>query len=69
MLNKYAVSHAVSPGSLTEKWLGQLGMHLHLAHIHFFVSALGMRKLTVQTNIESDPYLQKDFALAAHGTC
>ncbi|WP_338911704.1 hypothetical protein [Mycetohabitans rhizoxinica] len=65
MLNGYAVS----PGSLTEKWLGQLGRHLHLAHIHFFVSALGMRQLTVQTNIESDPYLRKDFVLATHGTC
>ncbi len=43
--------YVVPPGSLIEKRLGQLGRHgCDLAHIHFFVSAFGMRKLMMQTN-------------------
>ncbi|MDN0075340.1 hypothetical protein QU481_10605 [Crenobacter sp. SG2303] len=34
------------------------------AHIHFFVSAEGHRKLTTQINIDGDPYLWDDFAFA-----
>ena len=34
------------------------------AHIHFFVTAPGFRKLTTQINIEGDEYLHDDFAFA-----
>jgi protocatechuate 3,4-dioxygenase beta subunit len=34
------------------------------AHIHFFVSAPGYRKLTTQINIDGDEYLHDDFAFA-----
>ena len=34
------------------------------AHIHFFVSAPGYRKLTTQINIDGDAYLHDDFAFA-----
>jgi catechol 1,2-dioxygenase len=34
------------------------------AHIHFFVSADGHRKLTTQINIEGDPLIHDDFAYA-----
>jgi catechol 1,2-dioxygenase len=50
---------------MTETLLDQLGRHGHRpAHIHFFVSAPGHRKLTTQINIEGDPYLWDDFAFA-----
>src|SRR6516162_3554821 len=34
------------------------------AHIHFFVTAPGYRKLTTQINIDGDEYLHDDFAFA-----
>ncbi len=47
------------------KLLGQLGRHGHRpAHMHFFVSAPGYRKLTTQINIAGDDYLHDDFAFA-----
>jgi catechol 1,2-dioxygenase len=59
------VGYAVPPGGKTEQLLDQLGRHGHRpAHIHFFVSAPGYRKLTTQINIEGDPYLWDDFAFA-----
>jgi catechol 1,2-dioxygenase len=59
------VGYSVPPGGMTEKLLDQLGRHGHRpAHIHFFVSAPGHRKLTTQINIEGDPYLWDDFAFA-----
>jgi catechol 1,2-dioxygenase len=55
----------VPPGGKTDQLLSQLGRHGHRpAHIHFFVSAPGYRKLTTQINIEGDPYLWDDFAFA-----
>ncbi|MCG1039379.1 MULTISPECIES: hypothetical protein [Burkholderiaceae] len=46
--------YVVPPGSLIENRLGQLGRHgCDIAHIHFFVSAFGMRKLMMQTNAVS----------------
>jgi catechol 1,2-dioxygenase len=57
----YSVPHA----GMTERLLDQLGRHGHRpAHIHFFVSAPGVRKLTTQIDIDGDPYLWDDFAFA-----
>jgi catechol 1,2-dioxygenase len=51
------------PGSHTEKLLAELGRHgQRPAHIHFFVTAPGYRKLTTQINIDGDKYLHDDFA-------
>lgn len=59
------VGYSVPPGSKTEQLLDQLGGHGHRpAHIHFFVSADGYRKLTTQINIDGDPHLWDDFAFA-----
>jgi catechol 1,2-dioxygenase len=59
------VGYSVPPGGQTEKLLDALGRHGHRpAHIHFFVSAPGCRKLTTQINIDGDPYLWDDFAFA-----
>jgi catechol 1,2-dioxygenase len=57
--------YGVPPGSPTEKLLSGLGRHgQRPAHIHFFVSAAGHRKLTTQINIEGDPLVNDDFAYA-----
>ena len=50
---------------MTQKLLTQIGRHgRRPAHIHFFVSAPGYRKLTTQINIDGDEYLHDDFAFA-----
>jgi catechol 1,2-dioxygenase len=55
----------VPPQGKTQQLLDLLGRHGHRpAHIHFFVSAPGHRKLTTQINIDGDPYLWDDFAFA-----
>ena len=57
------VGYSVPPGGSTEQLLQALGRHgTRPAHIHFFVSAPGHRKLTTQINIENDPHLWDDFA-------
>ena len=57
--------YACPPGGTTQLLLDQLGRHGHRpAHIHFFVSAPGYRKLTTQINIDGDEYLHDDFAFA-----
>jgi len=57
--------YGVPPGSPTEKLLFALGRHgQRPAHIHFFISADGQRKLTTQINIASDPLVNDDFAHA-----
>ncbi|MGB7651510.1 MAG: catechol 1,2-dioxygenase, partial [Gallionella sp.] len=49
----------------TQALLNQLGRHGNRpAHIHFFVTAEGHRKLTTQINIDGDPLLFDDFAFA-----
>ncbi|KKB62830.1 mRNA 3'-end processing factor [Robbsia andropogonis] len=59
------VGYSVPPGGSTDTLLRQLGRHgTRPAHIHFFVSAHGHRKLTTQINIDGDPYLWDDFAFA-----
>ncbi|MDE3081754.1 MAG: catechol 1,2-dioxygenase [Paracoccaceae bacterium] len=57
--------YGVPPGSPTEALLSALGRHgKRPAHIHFFISADGHRKLTTQINIEGDPLINDDFAYA-----
>jgi catechol 1,2-dioxygenase len=59
------VGYSVPPQGQTQLLLDQLGRHGHRpAHIHFFISAPGFRKLTTQINIDGDPYLWDDFAFA-----
>jgi catechol 1,2-dioxygenase len=58
--------YGVPPGGTTEQLLDLLGRHgQRPAHIHFFVSAPGHRKLTTQINIDGDEYLWDDFAFAS----
>jgi len=55
--------YACPPGSQTEKLLQAMGRHGNRpAHVHFFVTAAGYRKLTTQMNIDGDKYLHDDFA-------
>jgi catechol 1,2-dioxygenase len=57
--------YACPPQGPTQKLLDQLGRHgRRPAHIHFFVTAQGYRKLTTQINIDGDEYLHDDFAFA-----
>jgi catechol 1,2-dioxygenase len=57
--------YAVPPNGSTDVLLTALGRHGHRpAHIHYFVSKDGYRKLTTQINIEGDPYVWDDFAFA-----
>ena len=59
------LGYSVPPEGMTQKVLGALGRHGHRpAHIHFFASADGHRKLTTQINIDGDEYLWDDFAFA-----
>ncbi|MDQ0138488.1 dioxygenase family protein [Cupriavidus necator] len=51
--------------TIVTELLKQLDRHgTRPAHIHFFISAPGHRKLTTQINIDGDPYLWDDFAFA-----
>lgn len=55
------------PDGPTQQLLNQLGRHGNRpAHLHFFITAEGHRKLTTQTNMEGDPYVNDDFAYAIH---
>ncbi|MFE0752891.1 catechol 1,2-dioxygenase [Inquilinus sp. NPDC058860] len=57
--------YACPPDGPTQALLDRLGRHgRRPAHIHFFVSAPGHRKLTTQINIDGDAYLHDDFAFA-----
>ena len=57
--------YGVPPGSPTEQLLSALGRHgQRPAHIHFFISADGHRKLTTQINLAGDPLVNDDFAYA-----
>jgi catechol 1,2-dioxygenase len=58
--------YAVPPNGSTDVLLQALGRHGNRpAHIHFFVTAKGYRKLTTQVNIDGDPYLWDDFAFGS----
>src|SRR6516225_12219480 len=57
--------YACPPQGPTRTLLDQLGRHgRRPAHIHFFVTAPGYRRLTTQINIDGDEYLHDDFAFA-----
>ncbi|WP_018479771.1 catechol 1,2-dioxygenase [Pontibacter roseus] len=59
------VGYSCPPGGNTDQLLKALGRHgSRPAHIHFFVTAPGLRKLTTQINIEGDPLIWDDFAFA-----
>lgn len=59
------VGYGCPPDGPTQALLNQLGRHGNRpAHIHFFVSAAGHRKLTTQINIDGDPLVNDDFAYA-----
>ena len=60
------LGYSVPPGGMTDKVLSSLGRHGHRpAHVHFFASADGQRKLTTQINIDGDEYLWDDCAFAS----
>ncbi|MBN3789446.1 catechol 1,2-dioxygenase [Burkholderia sp. Ac-20353] len=60
------VGYGCPPDGTTQRLLDRLGRHgRRPAHIHFFVSAPGHRKLTTQINIDGDAYLWDDFAFAS----
>lgn len=57
--------YACPPDSATQQLLDLLGRHgARPAHVHYFVSAPGFRKLTTQINIADDPLIDDDFAFA-----
>lgn len=61
--------YGVLPGGPTDRLMKALGRHgQRPAHIHFFVSAPGLRHLTTQINIAGDPLLHDDFAFATRDT-
>lgn len=60
------MGYGCPPEGTTQRLLTLLGRHgRRPAHIHFFVSAEGHRKLTTQINIEGDEYCWDDFAFAS----
>ncbi|MGF6608529.1 catechol 1,2-dioxygenase [Paraburkholderia sp. WSM4175] len=59
------VGYGCPPHGSTQQLLNVLGRHGNRpAHVHFFVSSDGHRKLTTQFNIEGDPLIWDDFAYA-----
>ncbi|MGN6667835.1 MAG: catechol 1,2-dioxygenase [Trinickia sp.] len=59
------VGYGCPPHGATLQLLHTLGRHGDRpAHVHFFVTAEGCRKLTTQFNIEGDPLIWDDFAYA-----
>jgi catechol 1,2-dioxygenase len=59
------VGYSCPPGGPTDVLMSLLGRHgSRPAHIHFFATAPGFRKLTTQINIEGDPLTYDDFAFA-----
>lgn len=59
------VGYGCPPDGPTQALLNQLGRHGNRpAHIHFFVTTAGHRKLTTQINIDGDPLVYDDFAYA-----
>ncbi|MCA3208778.1 catechol 1,2-dioxygenase [Cupriavidus sp.] len=60
------MGYGCPPQGTTQRMLDLLARHgRRPAHIHFFVSAPGHRKLTTQINIDGDEYLWDDFAFAS----
>jgi catechol 1,2-dioxygenase len=59
------VGYGCPPHGATQQLLNQLARHGNRpAHVHFFVTADGCRKLTTQFNVDGDPLIWDDFAYA-----
>ncbi|MDR5806602.1 catechol 1,2-dioxygenase [Caballeronia sp. LZ001] len=59
------VGYGCPPHGATQQLLDVLARHGNRpAHVHFFVTGDGLRKLTTQINIEGDPLIWDDFAYA-----
>ena len=59
------VGYGCPPHGSTQQLLNVLARHGNRpAHVHFFVTSDGLRKLTTQINIEGDPLIWNDFAYA-----
>jgi catechol 1,2-dioxygenase len=59
------VGYGCPPQGATQLLLNGLARHGNRpAHVHFFVTSNGHRKLTTQFNIEGDPLIWDDFAYA-----
>ena len=59
------VGYGCPPQGATQQLLNELGRHGNRpAHVHFFVTSDGHRKLTTQFNVEGDPLIWDDFAYA-----
>ena len=57
------VGYGLNPEGPLQGVLNQISRHgQRPAHVHYFISAPGYRKLTTQFNIEGDKYLWDDFA-------
>ena len=57
------VGYGLNPEGPLQGVLNQISRHgQRPAHVHYFISAPGFRKLTTQFNIEGDKYLWDDFA-------
>ncbi len=57
------VGYGLNPEGPLQGVLNQIARHgQRPAHVHYFISAPGHRKLTTQFNIEGDKYLWDDFA-------
>jgi catechol 1,2-dioxygenase len=57
--------YAIPPGSPTSELFAAIGRHGNRpAHIHFLVTAEGLRTLTTQVNIPGDTFIDDDFAFA-----
>ena len=59
------VGYGCPPQGATQQLLNELGRHGNRpAHVHFFVTSDGHRKLTTQFTVEGDPLIWDDFAYA-----
>ena len=59
------VGYGCPPQGATQQLLDKVARHgKRPAHVHFFVTSEGHRKLTTQFNIEGDPLIWDDFAYA-----
>jgi catechol 1,2-dioxygenase len=63
--SKMPNGYSVPDGGATDTLMKAIGRHGHRpAHVHFFIEALGYRKLTTQINFGDDPHAADDFAFA-----
>lgn len=65
VVTKMPVGYGCPPQGATQQLLNQLARHGNRpAHVHYFVTSDGHRKLTTQFNVEGDPLTWDDFAYA-----